>query len=81
VHHRPDGNLTFWTYFDRCTWAPEVGIDSFTSTAALALTSSSEGLVLARGSYGPVNKSFSNYTSAYTATPAPERLPQCLGAI
>ncbi len=85
VHRRFDTEYTWWTYFDGCTWAPEVMIDTLRSGHPLSLTASSEGLVLARGKYWEADLglswSYTNWTNTYTAPPAPERIPQCLGTI
>jgi hypothetical protein len=82
VHHRFNDNYTYWTYNRGCDpWAPEVTVDSFTSSSRTSLATGLNGLVLNRlidtalWPYTTLNW----YKSRYLAPPAPITLPKCGG--
>lgn len=46
--HRPFNSFTYWTYFDQCTWVPEITIDTFQTDVPVSMSSGINGLLLAR---------------------------------
>ncbi len=86
VHTRPGTKNVWWTYFNSCTWSPEVTLGTLTTepTDFPSLTAGGAGLVLL--TTGPVDtKIIVNWTaygmkaSEYHAPPAPIVAPPCGG--
>ena len=84
VHRRPGGSATWWTYWNGCSWAPEIQFDTVTSDRALSLSDGGTGLVLVRDEYWILKDSGESFwikATEYTAPPAPITLPQCGGVV
>jgi hypothetical protein len=64
---------TKWSYFDTCTWAPEVSIGTLTTSEGYGLAQGGPGLVLTTRT----TPSNTVWVSEFTAPPAPLRPPNC----
>lgn len=87
VHMQP-GNRpldTYWTYFNQCTWAPEVRLnDSVVVNRAPSLADGGTGLILTRESLWNTSTGSQSYhvnVTEYSAPPPPDGLPQCSGTV
>jgi hypothetical protein len=78
VHRRAGGVQTFWTTWNRCTWAPEQQIDQVGSIRPMSLADGGQGLVLIRWDY---NITYRMQETQYFAPPPPTGLPQCGGTV
>lgn len=75
IHRGAGDSKTWWTYWNQCTWAPEIQFDQVSSDFHAGLASGGPGLVLVRKNDGNL------YGTEYSAPPAPIAAPQCLGAV
>jgi hypothetical protein len=74
VYRNPAGSAEVkWSYFDTCSWTPEVSIGSLTTAEGYGLAQGGPGLVLTTHlrTDSPI------YVSEFTAPPAPLLPPSC----
>ncbi|MEO7733931.1 MAG: hypothetical protein ABIY55_23410 [Kofleriaceae bacterium] len=80
IHHRYTDNYTWWTYYDGCTWAPELTFDSYTWSSRSSMSTVNGGLGVARlhdiALWPYTSNAWENTT--FTAPPAPITVPLCL---
>lgn len=87
VHTRPGQPLdTYWTYWNQCTWAPEVRLPDGRMNRPPSLTDGGPGLILTRETLEgtDIGSGIDWYrvnVTEYTAPPPPLGLPQCGGAV
>jgi hypothetical protein len=83
VHTLPGRPLdTYWTYWNQCTWAPEVRLPDSRTNRPPSLTDGGTGLILTRE---PLQSTGIDWyrvdVTEYTAPPPPISLPQCGGTV
>ncbi len=83
VHTRPVGAATWWSYWNGCSWAPEVQFDNWGSFQPASLTSGGPGLVLLREGYFGYGSgtSYHMWATEYSAPLPSTGLPQCGGVL
>jgi hypothetical protein len=79
VHTRPNLAVTWWSYWNGCSWAPEIQFDNWGSLDPASLTNGGPGLVILREGYFSYGNgtSYHMWTTEYSAPPPSDWLPPC----